>query len=166
MCLFSEIVTDSSDKITASFHSCYSFGWLPPFVFKGFLFKHNTVIKSPEQLMEFSVDEIPQVLPADHREGPEKQKHAFGCVGSCRPGCPGGSSVPPGVVSLIISPLFAPFIETSPACSRTHPQKRGQNQRYSLAHKANQLFTCIYHLPGYALNIQILATFDTQSLNK
>lgn len=81
MCLFSEILTDSSDKITVSFHSSYSFGWLPPFVCKGFLFKHNTVIKPPEQLMEFSVDEISQVLPAGHREGPEKQKQCLWLCG-------------------------------------------------------------------------------------
>lgn len=46
MCLFSEMVTDSSDKVSASFHSCHSFGWLPPFILKDFLFKHSTVIKT------------------------------------------------------------------------------------------------------------------------
>lgn len=81
MCLFSEMVTDSSDKVTTSFHSCHSFGWLPPFVLKDFLFKHSTVIKPLEQLMEFSIDEILQVLPAHHSEGPEKQKQCLWLCG-------------------------------------------------------------------------------------
>lgn len=73
-----EMVTDSSDKVTVAFPQLLSFGWLFPFAFKDFLFKHSTVIKPLEQLMEFSVKEIlhiDRLIP----EGPED---------SLRPGCP------------------------------------------------------------------------------
>lgn len=90
MCLFSEMVTDSSDEVTVwPFHSCCSFGWLLPFVFQDFLFRRDTVIKPLERLMGFSVNEILHVLPSHQSEGPEDQVCACGCVGRPGAGCPG-----------------------------------------------------------------------------
>lgn len=96
--------------------------------------------------MEFSLNEILQVLSAHHREGPEEQKQCLGCVGSHRPGGPAGSSdpPPPGLDSLIMSSFHEPFTETSPTCSMACPQKQGQNQGYFLTYKVDQFFICIY----------------------
>lgn len=49
--------------------------------------------------MEFSVNEILQILPAHHSEEPEDQKRAFGCISTLGQGVLPSSSDPPGMDS-------------------------------------------------------------------
>lgn len=85
----------STDEVSAAFPWLLSFAWLPPFVCIDFFFffKHCAVMKPLEQLPGLSINEILQVLPARHSEGPEDPKHAFGYEGSLRPGCATGLSL-------------------------------------------------------------------------
>ena len=101
-------------KLLQPFHSCCSFEWLLPFVFKDFLFKHSTVVKPLEQPLEFSVNEILQICQLITVKGlrtrsmlwlygqPETRVSCLGLV------------TPQGWTTLITGPLFVPFIVTRP----------------------------------------------------
>lgn len=59
--------------------------------------------------MEFSVNEILQILPTHHSEEPEDQKRAFGCISTLGQGVLPSSSDPPGMDSPDHEPSLCTF---------------------------------------------------------